>query len=115
MFFTGHKVNIGQFSHDNTETLIGDYMENTKNSPKDAGNESWTDVERYARMNLWWKGFHPWTSVNTFSMSPAAQFHRRDQMRSSATDHSIPLCREQYLYEQYLYYYALITSFTYYY
>lgn len=30
MFFTGHKVNIGQFSRDNTETLVGDYMENTK-------------------------------------------------------------------------------------
>ena len=30
MFFTGHKVNIGQFSRHNTETLVGDYIENTK-------------------------------------------------------------------------------------
>jgi hypothetical protein len=30
MFFTGHIVNIGQFSRDNTETLVGDYIENTK-------------------------------------------------------------------------------------
>jgi hypothetical protein len=30
MFFTGQKVNIGQFSRDNTETLVGDYVENTK-------------------------------------------------------------------------------------
>ena len=30
MFFTGVKVNIGQFSRDNTETLVADYVENTK-------------------------------------------------------------------------------------
>jgi hypothetical protein len=30
MFVTGQKVNIGQFSRDNTETLVGDYVENTK-------------------------------------------------------------------------------------
>lgn len=30
MFFTGYKSNIGQFSRDNTETLVGDYIENTK-------------------------------------------------------------------------------------
>jgi len=30
MFITGEKVNIGQFSRDNTETLVGDYVENTK-------------------------------------------------------------------------------------
>jgi len=30
MFFTGQKINIGQFSRDNTEALVGDYIENTK-------------------------------------------------------------------------------------
>jgi hypothetical protein len=30
MFFTGRKQNIGQFSRDNTERLVGDYIENTK-------------------------------------------------------------------------------------
>lgn len=30
MFFTGEKVNIGMFSRDNTEILVGDYVENTK-------------------------------------------------------------------------------------
>ena len=30
MFFTGKKVNIGQFSRDNTISLVGDYVENTK-------------------------------------------------------------------------------------
>jgi hypothetical protein len=30
MFFTGHKTNIGQFSRDNTESLVDDYVENTK-------------------------------------------------------------------------------------
>jgi len=30
MFFTGVKVNIGQFSRDNTENLVSDYVENTK-------------------------------------------------------------------------------------
>ena len=30
MFFTGRKVNIGAFSRDNTETLVRDYVENTK-------------------------------------------------------------------------------------
>ena len=30
MFFTGHKTNIGQFSRDNTESLVSDYVENTK-------------------------------------------------------------------------------------
>ena len=30
MFFTGQKTNIGQFSRDNTETLVGNYVENTK-------------------------------------------------------------------------------------
>jgi hypothetical protein len=30
MFFTGYKLNIGQFSRDNTETLVRDYIENTK-------------------------------------------------------------------------------------
>jgi len=30
MFVTGQKVNIGQFSRNNTETLVGDYVKNTK-------------------------------------------------------------------------------------
>ena len=30
MFTTGKKVNIGQFSRDNTETLVRDYVENTR-------------------------------------------------------------------------------------
>jgi hypothetical protein len=30
MFFTGHKVNIGQFSRENTKTLVTDYVQNTK-------------------------------------------------------------------------------------
>lgn len=34
MFFTGQKVKIGQFSRDNTETLVGDYIENTKKLSK---------------------------------------------------------------------------------
>jgi hypothetical protein len=51
MFFTGEKVNIGQFSRDNTEKLVGDYVENTKklsdsDSPKDAGNRFWNNVGR---------------------------------------------------------------------
>lgn len=29
MFLTGEKVNIGQFSRDNTEILVDDYVENT--------------------------------------------------------------------------------------
>jgi hypothetical protein len=30
MFFTGEKVNTGQFSRENIEDLVGDYIENTK-------------------------------------------------------------------------------------
>jgi hypothetical protein len=30
MFFTGCKVKNGQFSRDNIEDLVGDYVENTK-------------------------------------------------------------------------------------
>jgi hypothetical protein len=30
MFLTGKKVNIGQFSRGNTETLVRDYVENTR-------------------------------------------------------------------------------------
>ena len=30
MFLTGKKVVTGQFSHDNTESLIRDYVENTR-------------------------------------------------------------------------------------
>ena len=30
MFFTGKKVSIGQFSRDNTKTLVSDYVQNTK-------------------------------------------------------------------------------------
>jgi hypothetical protein len=30
MFFTGHKLKTGQFSRDNTEALVNDYIENTK-------------------------------------------------------------------------------------
>ena len=30
MFLTGKKTSIGQFSRDNTESLIDDYLENTK-------------------------------------------------------------------------------------
>ena len=30
MYFTGQKVNIGKFSHDNTEALVADYVKNTK-------------------------------------------------------------------------------------
>jgi hypothetical protein len=29
MFFTGVKVNTGQFSRDNTERVVADYIENT--------------------------------------------------------------------------------------
>ena len=30
MFLTGEKLKIGQFSRDNTETLVSDYIENTR-------------------------------------------------------------------------------------
>ena len=30
MFFTGEKVNIGQFSRDKTENIVADYIENTE-------------------------------------------------------------------------------------
>jgi hypothetical protein len=30
MYFTGEKVSLGQFSRDNTENLVADYVENTK-------------------------------------------------------------------------------------
>ena len=34
MFFTGEKVNIGQFSHDKTKNIVADYIENTKKLSK---------------------------------------------------------------------------------
>jgi hypothetical protein len=34
MFFMGTKTNIGLFSHDNTERLVANYMENTKKLSK---------------------------------------------------------------------------------
>jgi hypothetical protein len=34
MFFTGQKVNIGQFSRDNTATLVSDYIKNAERLTK---------------------------------------------------------------------------------
>ena len=80
MFFTGHKQNVGQFSRDNTETLVGDYVENTKKLSKRRWQQIWNDVGPWLKMRLW-RVFRAWMNNAVLFMSQAAHLH---QMKSSA-------------------------------